>query len=217
MSTKPQFASVVLDVDSTVSAIEGIDWLAARRGPELAREVTAMTDRAMRGEIALDAVYGDRLALIQPTRAEVDALAEAYLATVAPGAGGVIGRLLGAGVRVVLVSGGLREAILPTARALNLADDDVHAVGVRFARDGTYAGFDERSPLATQGGKPRVVEALALPAPVLAVGDGSTDLAIRPVVQAFAAFTGFVAREPVVLGADHVIDSFARLEALVLA
>lgn len=216
MSHAPRFNSVVLDVDSTVSAIEGVDWLAERRGHDLAARVAAMTDRAMRGEIALDAVYGERLALIRPARAEVDALAEAYRATMAPGARDVVRRLAAAGVRIVLVSGGLREAILPMARELGVADDDVQAVGVRFAGDGAYAGHDERSPLATQGGKPRVVAALALPAPVLAVGDGSTDLAIRPVVHAFAAYTGFVAREAVVRGADHVIDSFARLEALVL-
>ena len=80
-----RFSSVVLDVDSTLSAIEGIDWLAARRGPAVERLVAELTDRAMRGEIALDAVYGERLALVRPTRAEIDALAEAYVATMAPG------------------------------------------------------------------------------------------------------------------------------------
>ena len=208
---------VVLDVDSTVAGIEGIDWLAERRGAGVAAQVAAMTDRAMRGEIALDAVYGERLALIQPTRAEIDALGAAYRAAVAPGAAATIARLQAAGVVVVLVSGGLREAILPLARDVGVADGDVHAVGIRFGEGGAYAGFDEGSPLATQGGKPVVVARLGLPAPVLAVGDGATDLAMRPAVAAFAAYTGFVARDAVVRGADHVIDSFARLEALVLS
>lgn len=212
----PSFRAVILDVDSTLSGIEGIDWLAQRRGPEVGAQVTALTDRAMAGEIPLDAVYGERLALIRPTRAEVDALSDVYLATVAIDAREVIARFHAAGVVVVLVSGGLREAILPLARHVGVRDDRVHAVGVRFGADGAYAGFDAASPLATQGGKPLVVRALALPAPALAVGDGSTDAAIRPVVHAFAAFTGFVRRDPVVAAADHVVDSFARLEALVL-
>jgi phosphoserine phosphatase len=216
MST-PRFASVILDVDSTVAGIEGIDWLAEMRGADVAARVAAMTDQAMRGELALDAVYGERLALIRPTRAEIDALAEAYRAAVAPGAAATIGALQAAGVRVVLISGGLREAILPLAHDIGIIDDRVHAVGVRFGADGAYAGFDEASPLATQGGKPVVVARLALPAPVLAVGDGATDLAMRPAVQAFAAWTGFVRRDAVVRGADHDLDSFARLEALVLA
>jgi phosphoserine phosphatase len=214
--SSPRFRSIVLDVDSTVAGIEGIDWLAERRGADVARQVAAMTDRAMRGEIALDAVYGERLALIRPTRAEIDALGLAYRAAVAPGAAATIGRLQAAGVRVVLVSGGLREAILPLARDVGVSDDRVHAVGVRFDEAGGFAGFERESPLATQGGKPVVVARLALPAPVLAVGDGSTDVAMRAATAAFAAYTGFVRRDAVVGKADHVIDSFARLEALVL-
>ena len=213
----PRFSSVVLDVDSTVAGIEGIDWLAQRRGPDVAARVTALTDRAMAGEVALDAVYGQRLAMIRPTRDEVSALGAQYVEAMAPGVGEAIARLRAAGVRVVLVSGGLREAILPLARRLGLPDDALHAVGVRFDADGGYAGFDERSPLATQGGKPVVVRALALPGPVLAVGDGSTDLAMRGVADAFAAYTGFVRRDAVAAAADHEIDSFARLRALVLA
>jgi hypothetical protein len=39
---------------------------------------------------------------------------------------------------------------------------------------------------------------------------------MRPAVDAFAAFTGFVRREPVVAGADHVLADFAQLTELVL-
>ena len=66
-------------------------------------------------------------------------------------------------------------------------------------------------------GKRTVVESLALPPRVLAVGDGATDLAIRPVVDAFAAFTGFVRRNAVVQDADLVVDSFDQLTDIVLA
>ena len=212
----PRFSSVILDVDSTLSGIEGVDWLAALRGPEVAQEVARLTERAMDGAIALDAVYGGRLALIRPTADEVARLAGAYAERAAPGAGEAIARLRAAGVRVVLVSGGLREAILPFARGLGFADADVNAVGIRFDRAGAYAGFDEGSPLATQRGKPEVAAALALARPVLAVGDGSTDAAMRPAVDAFAAYTGFVRREPVVRRAEHVITSFEELAGLVL-
>ena len=59
--------------------------------------------------------------------------------------------------------------------------------------------------------------ALVLPPRVLAVGDGATDLAIRPVVDAFAAYTGFVRREAVVNDADLVVESFDQLLDIVLA
>jgi phosphoserine phosphatase len=212
-----RFASVIIDVDSTLSGIEGIDWLAARRGPVVERHVADLTDRAMRGEIALDAVYGERMAGVRPTQSEIAALASAYVDAIAPGAASTVARVHAAGVRVVLVSGGLRQAILPLAATLGIAAVDVHAVDVRLDDEGGYAGFDVESPLATQAGKPVVVAALALPRPVLAVGDGATDAALRAVVDAFAAYTGFVRRDAVIAAADHEVSSFTQLLELVLA
>jgi phosphoserine phosphatase len=119
--------------------------------------------------------------------------------------------------RVVLVSGGLRDAILPLAAQLAIAEEDVHAVSLRFTADGAFAGYDDASPLTTASGKQDVVRSLALPRRILAVGDGATDLAIRPAVDGFAAFTGFVRRAPIVASADVVIDSFAQLVELVLS
>ena len=209
--TTPRFASVVLDVDSTLSGIEGIDWLATRRGPEVSAAVADLTDRAMRGVIPLDAVFGTRLAMVRPTRHEVAALTAAYIAAAAPGAGDAVGTLLGAGTRVVVVSGGLREAVAPFAATLGVPDGDVHAVRVSFDADGQYAGYDEASPLATAAGKRTLVESLALPAPALAVGDGATDLAIRPAVAAFAAFTGFVRRDAGVQAAASGVPDWSLL------
>lgn len=216
-SERPGFASVVIDVDSTLCGIEGIDWLASRRDGGLGAKVAELTDRAMRGELPLDAVYGERLLMLNPSRDDVAALAGAYLATVAAGAVHAVRRLHDAGRRVALVSGGIRQAILPTASALGIADGEVHAVSLNFTAEGGYAGYDSASPLVTSDGKRAVAESLALPRRVLAIGDGATDLAMKPVVDAFGAFTGFVRREPVVAAADFVLDSFDQLVEIALA
>ncbi|CAN5536952.1 hypothetical protein BH09GEM1_BH09GEM1_01380 [soil metagenome] len=210
------FASVILDVDSTLCGIEGIDWLAARRGADVEREVTLLTDRAMRGEIPLDSVYGERLALVRPGLVDILALTDAYIASIAYGAKRAIGRLQDEGRRVVLVSGGLREAILPVASLVGIPSRDVHAVSVMLDARDAYGGFESDSPLATAEGKRSVATRLGLPRSVLAVGDGATDLAIRPAVDAFAAFVGFVRRDAVVSGADEVLESFDQLLELVL-
>ncbi len=218
----PHYRTLLLDVDSTLCGVEGIDWLAARRGADAAAAVAAMTERAMRGEVALDAVYGERLALVRPGRDDLAELARAYAAAVAPGAADALARLRAAGVRVALVSGGIRQAILPAARPLGFAPEDVHAVDVVLDMGGGYFAYDAGSPLATQGGKADVARALladgGLPRPALAVGDGSTDVAMRGpgAADALAAFTGFVRREAVAAAADHDVDSFAALAALVL-
>lgn len=213
----PRFASVVLDVDSTLAGIEGIDWLAARRDAAVAQAIARLTERAMDGQVRFDEIYGERLRLIQPTAAEVAALAREYERHVAPGALDAVARLRAAGVRVVVVSGGVRAAILPMARALGLADAAVHAVELRFDAEGCYRGFDHDSPLTTQHGKAVVLERLALPRRILAVGDGSTDVAMADVADAFAAFTGFARRDAVVRAADLELASFDQLTEVVLS
>ena len=106
--TAPPFRTLVLDVDSTVSGIEGIDWLAARRGEAICRRVSELTWEAMQGRLPLEQVYGARLAEIRPRRDEVDALSRAYVDAMAPGVVEVVARIRSAGVQVLLVSGGIR-------------------------------------------------------------------------------------------------------------
>jgi phosphoserine phosphatase len=206
-----RFATVILDADSTLSGIEGIDWLAAQRGPAVERAVREHTDAAMRGEIPLEAVYGARLNSVQPTADDILALGDAYCATVAPDAVRVLREGREAGIRWIIVSGGLRQALLPLGELLGVPAEDLHAVDIRFTRDGSYAGFDEGSPLTRAGGKPALVSRLTVQHPALAVGDGQTDAELRAVVDEFWAYAGFVERPSVVARADRVVRSFAEL------
>jgi phosphoserine phosphatase len=211
-----RFNSVVLDVDSTLSGVEGIDWLASQRGAEVEAWSGSLTARAMDGLIPIEAVYGERMAIVKPTRSEIEELSVIYIDRVAPGARETLAELREHGVELVLVSGGLREAILPLAKELGIREERVHAVSVFFGSDGEYTGFDERSLMTRQNGKRATVKEMALKGPVLAVGDGMTDCEIRPVVDGFAAFTGFMKRDPVIERADYVIENFDQLRALVL-
>ncbi len=211
-----RFNSVVLDVDSTLSGVEGIDWLASLRGAEVEAWSGSLTARAMEGVIPIEAVYRERMGVVKPTLSEIRELSAVYIDRVATGAREALAELRENDVELVMVSGGLREAILPLAKELGVRVERVHAVSVFFDRDGEYTGFDERSPLTRQNGKRAMVKDLALKGPVLAVGDGMTDCEIRPVVDGFAAFTGFLKRDPVVERADFVIENFDQLRALVL-
>ena len=210
------YASVVLDADSTLSGIEGIDWLAERRSAAVAAESAVLTAQAMDGERTIESVYGARLAKVRPSREMIAALGAAYIRALAPGAVACVAALRAADVRVVIVSGGLRQALLPMARRIGIAAADVHAVEIEFDEAGEYASLPDGQPLTTQHGKPQVVRSLALPARILAVGDGVTDAALRPEVAAFAAYVGFVRRPAVVAEADHLLGSFEELCKLVV-
>ena len=213
----PRFGTVVLDVDSTISGIEGIDWLASRRGEIISRRVSSLTEEAMRGSVPLEHVYGTRLATIRPRRDDLDALSRAYVEALAPGVVETFAQFRRAGVHIVLMSGGLRHALVRLAFHLGVDLADLHAVDIRFDALGAYTGFDTQSPLTTSDGKTKQLAKLKLDGPVLIVGDGATDLGMRRVTGQFAAFTGFVSREPVVNQADFTVDSFEELASLVLA
>ena len=210
----------MLDVDSTLSAIEGIDWLAARCSEDVRTRVAKATERAMRGEIPLAAVYGERLDLVAPGRRDFEELASEYIARVQADAGESLAKLTNSGVRVVLVSAGIREAIIPLARHVGVAPDDVNAVSVNFDSDGSYAGYKSESPLTRNGGKAEVVRSLDLPHPILGVGDGITDLEMRTVspsaVDAFAAYVGVIDRAVVSQKADYRVKSFTEIIPIVL-
>lgn len=103
-----RFNSVVLDVDSTLAGIEGIDWLAALRGPAMEARSAELTDKAMRGLIPLEAIYGERLSAVRPTRAEIDELAMEYVKRMAPKARETLARLREEGVVLTLASGGFQ-------------------------------------------------------------------------------------------------------------
>ena len=132
-----------------------------------------------------------------------------------PGARDAVAAWSAAGVRTVLVSGGIREAIVPLAEVIGLKSDDLHAVSIRFDDSGGYDGFDAASPLSVATGKRDIVDSLSLPRPILVVGDGSTDAEMRDAADAFAAFTGFAARATVVSRADFVVSSFDDLRQIV--
>jgi phosphoserine phosphatase len=119
-------------------------------------------------------------------------------------------------VELAVVSGGIRRALLPLVERLGIPAGRLRAVDVHLDDQGRYAGYDESSPLTTDTGKAGAVRDLALPRPILLLGDGNTDLAARPALDAFAAFTGVVRREHVVAQADHVIDTFDQLILLAL-
>ncbi len=207
------FASIVFDCDSTLVAVEGIDELS---GPFRDR-ITALTDAAMDGSVPLEEVYGRRLEIIRPTRAQVDQVGRTYVRTLMPHARETVAALRWLGKTVRIVSGGLLPAVQAVARELGMGDDGVAAVAIRFDAAGAYAGFDAASPLARNNGKAQVIGAWSLPRPTLLVGDGVTDREARPAVDAFAAYTAVVPRPAAMDGADFVLREPSLAAVLALA
>lgn len=207
MPTSPPFDRVVLDCDSTLSTIEGIDELAEAGDVALRRKVAALTDGAMAGELSFAQVYERRLDALRPTQMQVRELAALYVKHALPYGRELVSALHTLGKDVHVVSGGLRLAVQPFAAWLGVQDErKVHAVQLRFDRHGHYSDYDRSSPLARQGGKPEVLAALP-PARTVVVGDGMTDAEAGAAVDGFVCFAGVVHREAVAARADATVTS----------
>jgi phosphoserine phosphatase len=208
-------STVVFDCDSTLSAVEGIDRLARGR----AEQIKQLTAAAMRGEVPLEQVYGRRLELVCPDRSQLDALGEQYIAEMVPDAADVVRALLAERIKVRIMSGGLRPAVLMLGRALGLEPQDVAAVDLSFDAQGRYIGYDEASPLTRTGGKRELLSIWRreLRGPLMMVGDGATDLEARDVADVFVAYAGVVARSAVVTAADVVVRSQSLAPVFTLA
>ena len=197
---------ICFDCDSTLSKIEGIDELAKRVG--LGKEMAALTDSAMNGEVPLEAVYERRLSLIKPDQDAIDWLADHYIDTMVDDVEEVFKTLLKKGKQVHIISGGLRQAILPLAERLRLSADYVHAVDVFFNQDGSYQDFDNTSPLAKTGGKARICRTLKNETSELVmIGDGQTDLESKQAGALFIGFGGVVERKAVREKADYFVGT----------
>ena len=186
------FDIICFDCDSTLSKIEGIDELAGRVG--LGEEMARLTNAAMNGEVPLEAVYERRLSLIRPDRASINWLADLYIAEIVDGVKEVFATLSAQGKELHIISGGLRQSILPLASLLGLPDSHVHAVDIYFHEDGSYRDYERTSPLARTGGKAEVAAALNAKGSLAVIGDGKTDMEARQAGAYVIGFGGVVER-----------------------
>ena len=206
------FDVICFDCDSTLSRIEGIDELARRVG--MGEEMSKLTDLAMNGVVPLEAVYERRLSLIRPDQDSINWLADLYIAEIVEGVKEVFASLLAQDKAVHIISGGLRQAILPLAECLGLPESHVHAVDIYFNEDGSYRNYDLNSPLARTGGKAVVVGNLKAQGSLVMIGDGKTDLEAKQAGAYVLGFGGVVDRAIVRESADFYTTEPSLLSVL---
>lgn len=225
------FDLVFFDCDSTLSTIEGIDELAKLKGK--AWRVGLLTQKAMDGDLDLEDVYGKRLQAIRPTRGQLKAIEERYWQTMVPDVPEVIDALRFLGKHVFIISGGLAEPVRGFGVRLGVPPQNIRAVELEYNQlsgdwwryhepnvqhSQTYLDYDE-GPLTVTSGKPDIIRELAgdKAGRRLMIGDGSSDLATRPVVDLFVGFGGVVARERVAAEADVFFTTLTMAPLLPIA
>lgn len=202
----PPYDLILFDCDSTLCSIEGIDQLARRAG--LAERLVPITDAAMEGRLSFDQACAERLGLLRPDSAAVGWLSQQYLSHIVAGADTLIQRLQQHGKQIHIISGGIRQALMPLGTALNIPAARIHGVGLRFDECGGYRGYDEESPLACQHGKAVVCHQILQPGQhAVLIGDGVTDLEAMAAGIDFIGYGGVVRRAAIEQAAPLYYDA----------
>jgi len=205
-------ATVVFDFDSTLITCESLDEMLARvldGRPHDAARVRALTNAGMEGRISFCDALEQRLAIAKPSHAQAEAFGREAVELLTPGMAELVA---GLGADVWIVSGGLREVLLPVAAHLGLAADRVLGTCALWSPDGALAGIDhcrEKTDLAAAA-------AAGWTTPRVGVGDGMSDYALLGAghVDHFVAFTAHVRRAPVVATGAPEARSVRELEYL---
>jgi len=200
---------LVADMDSTIIQQECIDELADEMG--LKPKISAITERAMRGEIAFEPALRERVALLKGL--PLAALEKVYHERIKEMPGG---RLLTATMRhhggtCALVSGGFTFFTERVAQAVGF---NMNRANILLMEEGKLTG-EVNEPIL--GKEAKLESLLALreelqlePHETMAVGDGANDLAM---IQAAGLGVAFHAK-PVVAEAAHARIDHNDLTAL---
>ncbi len=179
---------IAFDMDSTLITIECVDEIADYAGRRA--EVAAITEAAMRGEIAdYDESLRRRVALLAGL--PVSALQEVYDQRVrpSPGAERLIGECRRAGLKVMVVSGGFTFFTDRLRERFGL--DYTHASSLEVANGRLTGGLV--GEIVNANVKKRVVEQVCAeagctPAQTIVVGDGANDLKMMSIAGLSVAY-----------------------------
>jgi phosphoserine phosphatase len=168
---------LVADMDSTIIGCECLDELADFAGVKA--EVSAITERAMRGEIGFEGALRERVAMLKGL--PLVALQSCYDERVRlnPGAKTLVSTMAAHGARCVLVSGGFEFFTRRVAAAAGFHADRANRL---IEANGALAG-DVGEPILGREAKLSALQEEAAAQGIdltaaLAIGDGANDLAM---------------------------------------
>jgi phosphoserine phosphatase len=195
---------LVADMDSTMIGQECIDELADHAG--FKSRVAAITERAMRGEIAFEPALRERVALLKglPAAAIESVIAERIRLT--PGGPTLVATMRANGAYTCLVSGGFTAFTARLAAAIGF--DEQHANTLLTDADGRLTG-EVAEPVLGRDAKLTTLSTLRQRLRLgcdetLAVGDGANDIPMIEAAGLGVAFHGKPAiREAAAACIDH--------------
>jgi phosphoserine phosphatase len=191
------------DMDSTMIGQECIDELADY--VNLKTHVAAITERAMRGEIAFEPALRERVALLKGLKADVVAEVIAQRVTLTPGGRTLVATMRKNGAHTCLVSGGFTSFTAPIAAMIGFNENRGNILLLDAAN--AFAGAVQEPILGAQAKLATLRELAArfglAKEETMAIGDGANDL---PMIEQAGLGVAFHAKPKVATAAEARVD-----------
>ena len=205
----------IIDFDSTFTKVEGLDELANialignANQEKIVKEIRALTEMGMNGEISFAEALSRRIELLKANRSHIDKLVDFLHTKVSDSFQRNEKFLREYASNILIVSGGFKEFIVPIVTSMGIKEENVYANTFVFDAEDNIIGVDNNNLLAHEKGKVKLLGSLNLDGDVYAIGDGYTDYELRAsgLANRFYAFTENVERQKVIDKADHVVPS----------
>ena len=205
----------VIDFDSTITKVEGLDQLAAialkdnPNGNEIVEKIIKLTELGMSGELSFTDALKQRISLLKANKTHLAILIEFLKNNISDSFNRNISFLNKYSDQILVVSSGFKEFILPITEILGIKSENVYANTFIYNENGDILGVDNTNVLSQTGGKIELLKSLKLEGHVSVIGDGYTDYEIKKAKLAdrFYAFIENVERPKVTAVADFVIKS----------
>jgi D-3-phosphoglycerate dehydrogenase / 2-oxoglutarate reductase len=205
----------IIDFDSTITKVEGLDQLAAIAlaqspdGDKVVQQIKELTDAGMNGELSLSESLSKRMSLLNANKKHVEALVDFLFDHITDSFERNKKFLTEYADQILVVSSGFKDFIVPIIEHLGLKPENVYANTFLYNEQGDITGVDQTNVLSQTGGKINLVKSLNLDAHVSVIGDGFTDYEIKQsgLADRFYAFVENVERQKVVDVADFTIKT----------
>ena len=206
---KISYKNIIFDLDSTLVKIEGLDELARKK--DKYEEVSRLTKLSMEGKIDFQKSMIRKMKIISPSKKDLEWLGRLYIKSLVYGSKKLIQTLKYHGKDIFLITGNFKPAVIPLANDIGISEKNVYCNDIFFDSLGKYKSFTSGNYLSRNGGKSKLIKSLNLKGRSCLIGDGSTDVEARDVVDIFVGFGGVVERKNVKENADFYISKMKQL------
>lgn len=193
--------AIVFDCDGTLSAVEGISYLAEQN--EQGHAVRELTEQAMSEGGLNPSLFEHRLALTRPTQNQCLALSEVYYQMRTKHIAEFIAAWQALGKQVFVLSAGYQIAVQAFAARIHVPKSHVFSVELLFDKQGNYMDFDRASPFLYHQGKGEWLKQYQQEiGPFAYVGDGANDLIAQQYAERFVGFGAHFPRNMIAKACD---------------